>query len=97
MPLRCLLTPSLGRVVATTQMQAADARKSFPCFDEPAMKAIFNITLIYPKEYHALSNMPPKGEWAAKEPNSVPSPLGLGAGLCLDGLRITGSSPCTKA
>ncbi|KAJ1180035.1 hypothetical protein NDU88_005259 [Pleurodeles waltl] len=46
------------RIIATTQMQAPDARKSFPCFDEPAMKATFNITLIHMPQFVALSNMP---------------------------------------
>ncbi|XP_070823562.1 aminopeptidase N-like [Chaetodon trifascialis] len=43
-------------VVATSQMQATYARKTFPCFDEPAMKAVFNITIIHDRHTVALSN-----------------------------------------
>ncbi|XP_053172671.1 aminopeptidase N-like [Scomber japonicus] len=44
------------RVVATSQMQATYARKTFPCFDEPAMKAIFNIIIFHKQDTVALSN-----------------------------------------
>uniref|UniRef100_A0A3B4FR77 Aminopeptidase N-like n=1 Tax=Pundamilia nyererei TaxID=303518 RepID=A0A3B4FR77_9CICH len=43
-------------IVATSQMQATYARKSFPCFDEPAMKAVFSVTIIHSRDTVALSN-----------------------------------------
>ncbi|XP_041842646.1 aminopeptidase N-like [Melanotaenia boesemani] len=49
------------KVVATSQMQATYARKTFPCFDEPAMKAIFNVTIIHTRDTVALSNGKEKG------------------------------------
>ncbi|KAF3854283.1 hypothetical protein F7725_022338 [Dissostichus mawsoni] len=46
----------LLRIVATSQMHPTHARKTFPCFDEPALKAVFHITLIHPPGTVALSN-----------------------------------------
>uniref|UniRef100_A0A8C2K7K8 Aminopeptidase n=1 Tax=Cyprinus carpio TaxID=7962 RepID=A0A8C2K7K8_CYPCA len=44
------------KIIAITQMQATYARKAFPCFDEPGMKAVFHITLIHDRGTTALSN-----------------------------------------
>jgi puromycin-sensitive aminopeptidase len=44
--------------IATTQMQATDCRRAFPCWDEPAMKAVFGITLDVDHGLTAISNGP---------------------------------------
>lgn len=44
-------------ILATTQMEPTDARRAFPCFDEPSLKAEYTITLIADKHLTCLSNM----------------------------------------
>lgn len=41
-----------------TQFEPNSARRAFPCFDEPAFKSIFEISMAHDKDYVALSNMP---------------------------------------
>ena len=45
------------RYAATTQFEAADARRAFPCWDEPALKATFEVTIIAESDKTVLSNM----------------------------------------
>lgn len=50
------------RYMLTTQFEAANARNAFPCFDEPAFKAEFELTLVAQKGLTCISNMPAASE-----------------------------------
>jgi aminopeptidase N len=50
------LSKANGRKYAVSQMEATDARRAFPSFDEPAFKATFAITLMIDAADTAISN-----------------------------------------
>ncbi len=47
---------AVTRTIATTQFEATHARRAFPCWDEPAFKATFGVTLVVPEDLLAVSN-----------------------------------------
>ncbi|MBI4573477.1 MAG: M1 family metallopeptidase [candidate division NC10 bacterium] len=44
------------RLLAVTQFEATDARRAFPCWDEPSFKAVFQVTLVLGGDLTAISN-----------------------------------------
>ena len=46
----------VSRTMAATQFEATDARRAFPCWDEPSFKAVFTVTLAIDPALTAVSN-----------------------------------------
>ncbi len=44
------------KTIATTQFEAPDARRAFPCWDEPDLKATYDVTLVVEEGLMAVSN-----------------------------------------
>jgi aminopeptidase N len=65
------------KVMLGTQFEATDARRFFPCWDEPAFRARFQLTVVVPNNWLAVSNMPIDTEKklaAGKEVRFAPTP-----------------------
>jgi len=66
------VTNGKEKYLATTQFEPTDARRAFPCFDEPDKKAVFEISLFAPKGNIAISNtLPIKAEPALINSTSI--------------------------
>jgi aminopeptidase N len=59
------------KVMLGTQFEATDARRFFPCWDEPAFRTRFQLTVVVPEKWLAVSNMPIESEKKTPEGKEV--------------------------
>jgi aminopeptidase N len=58
------------RTMATTQFEATDARRAFPCLDEPALKATFSLEVTVPRGLECISNTPIVSQHTQSSPSN---------------------------
>ena len=70
---RCTFTDEAGavRTMAATQMEATDARRTFPCWDEPDRKATFEVTAVVDEGLAVFSNAPVASEQVIQAPDGT--------------------------
>jgi aminopeptidase N len=59
------------RIALGTQFEPTDARRLFPCWDEPSFRARFQLTAVVPENWLAVSNMPVESEKKFDNPEMV--------------------------
>jgi aminopeptidase N len=64
-----LFSYSLFLSMASTDFEPTYARRAFPCFDEPAMKAAYTLTIIRPKTHKSYANNPLNRTEPHSDPN----------------------------
>ncbi|QIX02058.1 hypothetical protein AMS68_007575 [Peltaster fructicola] len=66
-PARSVARDSEHHYMFSTQFESSDARRAFPCFDEPNLKATYDVQIEIPDDLTALSNMPEKDTTKSKK------------------------------
>src|SRR5438046_165078 len=59
------------KIAVGTQFEATDARRLFPCWDEPSFRARFQLTAVVPENWLAVSNMPIESEEESEEGKEI--------------------------
>jgi aminopeptidase N len=59
------------RIAVGTQFEPTDARRLFPCWDEPSFRARFQLTAVVPENWLAVSNMPVGSEKKFDNPEMI--------------------------
>src|SRR5882724_6757123 len=71
------------KIALGTQFEPSDARRFFPCWDEPSFRARFQLTAVVPENWLAVSNMPVESERKIDppSPNAGPAQTSGAAGI----------------
>src|SRR5438128_2021356 len=66
------------KIALGTQFEPSDARRFFPCWDEPSYRARFQLTVLVPENWLAVSNMPVESEHKSDPPSPGYGATGAG-------------------